>query len=370
MTVDIDTLFTASSSATILRLGLELAESLGLNTTSWRDGDPEKTIFNFLSDQLATREEVIGALIGSGFLADAEGDWLTIVARDFFGVDRTAAEASEPSVTFANGGGGAYSKAIGEVIVKASSTGELFRSTEALTLASGPGTTATITFVAENAGTVGTVSANDIDTIVSTMLGVTISSSTAAAGVDAQSDSSLQSACTNSLGSVSVEGPPDAFNAVALNHDLTGETTITRSYTTEDASDGTVTVYLATATGAPSAGAVTAANDAIEIWATPCCVTPTVSAASEYSQAVTQTVDGTDIPAGTEAAVSALLLTLFAAIPIGGLISRSAITTLTHSYLVAQGATDVSVVTTVPASDGALTTGFVPVVGAVSVTEI
>lgn len=370
MTIDVTTLFTSATAARILSVGLELAEALGLNTTSWREGDPEHTLYSFLADTLSDREDLIGELIQAGFLSSATGSWLTLVAQDLFGVTRTAASPSTPSVTFDNTGGGAYSKGIGEVIVKASSTGELFRNTEALTLASGPGVSATIAFEAENAGAAGSVALDDIDTIVSTMLGVEIDTSTASTGVDEQSDASLRSECSSSIGSVSVNGPPDAYNAVCLDSDLTGETTLTRASTTENAVDGTVTVYVATSSGAPAGGAVTAAQTAVELWATPACITPTVIAASEYSQAVTQTVNGTDIPSGFAAALTTLFTSYLSGVDIAGVISMSALTAITHDYLVAQGATDVSVITTVPAASVALSAGQVPVIGAVSVTEV
>jgi phage-related baseplate assembly protein len=370
MTVDITTLFTATTAARILSTGLALAEALGLSTTTWRDGDPEPTLYGFLADMLSDREDVITELIKAGFLSVASGTWLTLVAQDMYGVTRTAAEASAPTVTLSNSGGGSYTKGVGECIVKASSTGELFRSSEAFTLASGPGTTASVAFEAENAGTVGNVALDDVDTVISTMLGVTITTSTAAVGVDEQSDESLRTECTSTLGSVSVNGPPDAYNAVALDSDLTGESTLTRATTSEDASDGTVQVYVATATGAPTAGAVTAAETAIELWATPATITPTVSAATEVTQAVTQSVSGTDIPAGAEAAVEALVIAYFGTIAIGGLVAVSAITALTQDYLVGAGATLVTVTTSVPSADVSLAAGTVVVAGTVTVTEV
>jgi len=370
MTISISTLFTGDTASRILSVGLELAASLGLDTTSWRDGDPEKTLFNFVADRLADRDTIITELIKAGFLSLTSGDWLTLVAGDLYGVTRTAATAAAPSVDFSNALGGVYSKAIGEVIVKASSTGELFRNSEAFSISSGPGATATVAFVAENAGTTGNVALDDVDTIVTTMLGVTITGSTAASGVDAQSDASLQTACTNTLGALSANGPPDAYNAVALDSDLTGETTLTRATTVEDASDGTVTIYVATSTGAPAGAAVTAAQDAIEIWSTPACITPTVVAASEYPLAVTQTVSGTGIPSGVEAAVTALITAEFADVEIGGYISLSALTALTHNYLIAQGATDVLVTTTAPSASVQLAAGQVVTAGVVTVTEV
>jgi len=369
MTIDVRTLFTSDSATRLFATGLEVAAALGLPVTSWRVGDPSRTLFKWLADALATRDLVGSEFIRAGFLRSATGAWKTLVASDVFGVERTAATYATPTVTLSNAGGGAYVRAAGEVIVKASSTGVTFRSTEALDLASGPGTSATIALVADVAGSAGTVGANDIDEIVTTMLGVSATASTAAIGTDEQSDASLETECFATLGRASSNGPPDAYNATVLDSALTGATTITRATTTEDASDGTVTVYVATASGAVSAGEVALAQAAVELWATPATVTPTVVSAIADPQAISLDVSGDDIPATAETDIAALYVAHYATIPISGFVSLSALSSIAHTYLVGAGATSVLVAMTAPAG-GALAVGRVATVASCVVTEI
>jgi hypothetical protein len=370
MTVDIETLIEESTAAEWLAIGLELAAALGLTVTSWAVGGPSRTMFKFISRGLEVRDSLVADSIRAGFLSAASGTWLTLLADEVYGVTRESATYATPTVSFSNGGGGVYDRGIGEVIVKASSTGVTFRNTASLSLASGPGTTATIAFAADEGGSAGTVGVDDVDTIVTTMLGVTITASTAATGIDEQDDASLRDECTDSLGSVSVNGPPDSYNAVAKNSTLTGSAEVTRATTTEDATDGTVTVYLAGATGGVSAGAVTAVQDAIETWATPATITPTATSASASVQAVTATISGSGVPATAEADIEAALITYFATLDIGGLLAVSAVTSLIHEYLVAQGVTSPTVSVSVPSADVDFAEGVVGTVGVVTVTEV
>jgi len=369
MTVDIRTLFQVETAERILTIGLELAAAVGLPVDSWVVDGASRTFFKFLAKVLANRDVEVGELNRAGFLSSTSGTWLTLLAQDVYGVTREAATYATPTVTLANSGGGVYTRAAGEVIVKASSTGVTFRSTDALSLASGPGTTATIALVADSEGSAGSVGADDIDEIVTTMLGVTASSSTAATGIDEQADASLVDECLATLGSLSENGPPDAYNAVALNSTLTGTSDVTRAKTSEDAVDGTVTEWIAGSSGEVSGATVTLVQDAIETWATPATVTPTVLSAGAEAITVAYTISGEAIPASAEADIEALVGAHFATIDIDGIVSASALVSLAHEYLIAAGATDVTVLLTDGASVAEVD-GTVFTVGSVTVTEV
>lgn len=272
-------------------------------------------------------------------------------------------------MTLSNAKGATYSRAIGEVIVKSSASGVTYRSTEALALASGPGTTATIALVADVAGSEGSVGVNDIDEIVTTMLGVTATASTAAVGIDEQSDASLADACLATLGSVSVNGPPDAYVAVCLDSTLTGTSSITRAATSTDDTGGAVDVWIARASGAVSSGVVALAQDAVETWATPAGFTPTVYSATNSAQTTAFTVNATGVPATASADIEALVVAYYAALAIGGFVSRSALHSLVYVYLAAAGASDIIVTVTAPAG-GTLTEGYVATLDTCTVTEV
>lgn len=369
MTIDVRDLFVAETYTALLARGLAACVTAGLSVLSWRVGDPSHTLLAWLAEMIAERDLVAAEFFKAGFLRSATGSWKTLVAQDVFGVTRGSATYATPTVTLSNAGGGVYNKAAGEVIVKSSSSGVTYRSTAALSLASGPGTSATLALVCDEAGSAGTCGVDEVDEIVSTMLGVTITASTAAIGIDEQSDASLEEECLSTLGALSANGPPDAYNAVALNSALTGTTDVTRSTTSESSATGAVTQYVAGASGAVSAGVVDAVQDAIETWATPATITPTVASATNAAQTVAYTISGDDIPATAEDDIEDLVIAYFAELPIGGYVSTAALIALAYDYLVAAGASNVQVLLTSPAG-GTLSNGYVATLATCTVTEV
>ncbi|OFV81985.1 MAG: hypothetical protein A2Y78_00175 [Acidobacteria bacterium RBG_13_68_16] len=368
--IDVKTLFTVETAESILAYGLEVATALGLPVTSWQVDDPSRVLFKFVSRILESRDAQASLFIRSGFLLSSEGAWKTLIAAEFFDVTRVAATYATSTITLANGAGGFYQRDAGDLVVKSSTSGVTYHSTAAFTLASGPGTTTTVAVIADEEGADGSAIVNAIDTLVSTMTGVTITASTAAVGLDEQSDASLDEACLNSLGALSPNGPPDAYNSVVTDPDRTGTSAITRAASTENSSTGVVTVYVAGPSGDVASGDVVLAQAAIDAWATPLCITATAVNATETTVTVTASVSGDDIPASVDADCEALIGSLFGSTPIGGLVSRSALISLIHGYCVDEGATDVTVTMSAPAADVTLATGAVPVAGTITITEV
>lgn len=353
----------------ILERGLTVARLLGLAVSSWQAGDPTRALFKHLAEELALRDTIDAEYTKSAFLSTAEGDWLTVHAKEVYGIDRGEADYARPTVTFLNNGGGFYTKAPGEVTVKSTLTGKTYHNDEAFELL-GVGTTATVNFVADEPGTGSNCGVNEIDDFVTVLLEVEITASGAATGVDAQSDPDLRTACLNTLGALSPNGPPDAYDAVIFNPDLTGTTEITRTQYVLDATNGSVAVYLAGPAGQVSAGAVTAAQTAAYAYARPIGFTPIFSNSTEDEVSVTATISGVGLPADYATQAATAFTAMLQAAPIGGKISRSSIISLFQVLATDAGATDVSVTLALPAADVDLADGHVPVVGAFSLTEI
>jgi hypothetical protein len=370
VTVSIDTLFTVSTAERILETGLELLAAAGVDTTSWQVDDPVRVLFKFAARVLETRDEEAAVFIKSGFLTTARGSWKTLVASEFFGVERDEATYATSTVTLSNGGGGYFELDAGRLVVKNSTTGVTYHSTEDMVLASGPGTTTTVEVIADEAGTAGNAGVDEIDDIVIDLIDVTISSSTQAVGADEQSEASLETECLESLGALSPNGPSDAYNYVVKQSSLTGSDEITRAQTLANSSTGAVTVYVAGASGAVSGAAVTAAQDAVEAWATPNCITPTVTNSTEDSTAFAFNVSGTGIPGDYEATLSDLIGAHLAELDVGGLIAVSATTSIAHQLLVDSGVEDPTVTQTAPASDVDLADGHVATLASCTVTEV
>jgi hypothetical protein len=361
-------LFAVSTAAEIFEYGLSLARIVGLPVTSWRTGDPTRSLYKYLANVLAALETSNADYIRAGFLSTASGDWLTVLALETFGVTRTEATHATPTVTVTNSGGGFYEIEAGDLTFRASGIDKTYHNTSGGTLSAG----ATVTFdlVADEAGSDSSVEADEVDALVTTLLGVEVDSSTAAIANDEQSDEELREQCGDTLGALSPNGPADAYEYVCRNPDLTGVTDITRAKTVDDSDTGDVIVYVAGPSGPVAGASVTAAQDAVEEWATPNCITPTVTNCTVTTISVTATISGADIPGDFEDRIEDALESLFASIDIGGTVAVSAIISTIHNTLVAAGATGVIVNLTIPAANVPMATDAVPQLNVVTITEV
>jgi uncharacterized phage protein gp47/JayE len=306
--------------------------------------------------------------VRSGFLRFARGSWLTLLAEDVYGVAPTPATYATSTVSLTNTSGAFYVFDAGDLTFENATTGATFTSTTSITLAGGASGTVDVT--ADEAGSSGSSPVDEIDNIVTTYDGLTITGSTVAVGQDAQSEESIRTQCLATLGALSPNGPADAYEYVCRNSDLTGTTEVTRASSSGETTNGTVAVYVAGASGAVSGDAADACQDAAEAWATPLCITPTVASASGVSIDVTATVSGGNVPATIEDLVESALAAMLAEIDIGGLVALSAIYSVIHGVLVDNDVTSPTVTLTVPASDTSLADGEVATIGTVSVTEV
>lgn len=363
MTISVASLFAVRTRAQLLALALEIAEDIGLPVTSWQTGDPTRSDYVYLSGALETLETASVAFIKGGYKDEAEGDELTLLAKQQFNVDRVEATYASTSIVLTNASAWNYPLEAGDIIAKSTTSDATYTSTSGGTLA--PFGTLTIDVVADVAGAGSSAAIGEIDDLVTTLLGVTCTNPAAAVGLDEETNESVRERCDDKLASFSPNGPRDVYDYVARNHDLTGEDTVTRSRTTHDHDFGRVTNYIADADGAVSGGALTAVQDAHITWAAPLCITPTAVSASAVAVPVTyeiwlyESVNKTE--AEVTSAIDAALVAFFAARPIGGDIKAPATTGKLWVAMVRKtiaatfAAADViDVVVTAPAGDTAL----------------
>lgn len=373
MTINIDVLWAVNTAEKIFDLGIQVAQALGLPTTSWRTGDPERSLFKYLAEVLAAHDGQVSSSIKAGFLSSAVADaketgntgWLKLLAYETFGVVVPDAAYAKPSITLRNNGGGNYPRLVGEITVKNSATGKTYHNTNAPAPLNA-GATVTYTLEADEAGAASSAAVNEIDAIVTTMLGVVIVSSSAGFAGDELKPDEIGVLCSATLGALSPNGPPDAYVYVCLNSKLTGTTEVTRAYAYGTSSQGRAQVYVASATGAVSSGGLLACQAAVEVWATPLCTLPTVASAVPRVVAVTCTITGIAIPADYAARTRAGLASYFASLPIHGTVARSAILAAIHKAVPEID----SVVMSLPAADIALGVAEVATLGTVTATEI
>jgi baseplate J-like protein len=365
VTISVTSLFTAETAEQVLAFGLDIARLVGLPVTSWRSGDPTRSLYKYLATKLALLEGVYSEYIKAGFLSSASGDWLTVLALEVYGVTRTEATYAAGTITLTNSGGGFYAIDPGDLTFKCSATDKTFHNTTSGTLSAGA--TVVFSFEADEAGSASSVALDEIDELVTTLLGVTITTSSAAVANDEQDDVALKVQCQSTLGALSPDGPPDAYEYVVRNPELTGVTEITRAATAHDSTAGTVTVYVASPTGTVTSPSVAAAQDAVEIWATPLCITPTVVSVTTVAVNVTATISGDDIPLDFEDLITTALGAFFSDVPVDGSgVAVSRLIKLIHDTI----PEITSVTITIPAANVALAIGQAPITGTVSITVV
>jgi uncharacterized phage protein gp47/JayE len=371
-------LLVSETKAQIYARGLEVADALGLNTSSWVAGDPTRSLYHFLGDALSRLEEMVAGFIGSGFLDYAADDWLTLLAEQAYNVERVEGTFATSTVTLTNSGGGVFIVAAGDVVVKNTGTGKTYTNTTGGTLSPGVGEELELDVTADEVGSDSSAAADAINALVTTMLGVTVTASTAALGLDEEEDEALRDRCRAKLGMLSSAGPADAYNYVVKSSDLTGVTDITRARTVGDSTIGDVVVYVAGAAGDVDAASVTAAQLAVETWAAPICITPTVTNATEVLVPVTYSVwlyasVGEETPTITTA-IAAALAGMFALRPIGGDIISPATAGKLYQSLIVSTIKEVypdhafRVTVSAPAGDTDLTIGQVAVLDDITAT--
>jgi Baseplate J-like protein len=339
--IDAATLFVAETKEKILAKGLQIATALGVDTTTWSDGDPTLTDFWFISELLELLEQIVAVFTKSGFLSSAEGDWLKVVLYESFGVEVSDATRASCLATLTNAGGGQWTITPGSITAKNTTTGKTFRNVTS----GNPGTLfgvgavcSGIEFVADEPGSASNTAVGELDELVTVMRGVTIANTTVAIAIDEPSVEQQRQLGRDKLGALSPNGPADAYNSVAKNPKLTGTTDITDARTYGDNDAGDVTVYLRGSSGAVTEPVRALAEAAIVKNAVPLTITPAVLSATNKVVPVTYTIwlyaDDAREADEIEEAIEKLLFAMFPARPIGGDIIPPAVTGALYRSLI------------------------------------
>lgn len=327
----IDQLIQPLSKEQVAQSILNLCASAGLKTTSWQSGGAALTIIDVISQLFAGFTVGISNFVRSGFLDLATGAFLTLDAYFTYGVLREEASYASTPCTVTNASGGLYTFKEGTFIASNSTTGITFVNLAPFTLqpTGNPGASQTVSMQAQTPGSPGTSSAGQIDHVVTSATGVSITNPTAAIGIDGESDELLRQRCRDKLGSLSPDGPKGAYEFVAKSATDSGGNPlgVTRVFVRTGTGDGLVFIYVAGASGALPSGDITIINDAIQRQAVPDSTLAVVH--NSTNVVVDLTVDvwvytaagmsDADIEAATIAAMDAY----FPTVPIGGFVLTS-----------------------------------------------
>ncbi len=373
-TYSITDLFTASTRDEIMGEILTIASDVGLAITAWQSGQPSRTIFAILSQKIADTTLANAEVIKGGYLDSATGAWLTLLAQCLYKVTRLPAQyATGNSLEITNSSTANVEYLAGEMIVAHEITGATYRNTADLVLA--PGVTSSIVILADVAGVASNAAAGKVTVIANPDLAVT--NLEAILGSDAETDDELRERCRNKLDALSPNGPRDVYSFIAKTPEYSATSVpITRVSPVTDPTTGVITVYLATAAGAPSGGDVAIVDTAFDLWATPLCTTAVAAAASALSVPVTYQVwiKGTVLTSSQiEDAIADALDVYFKTIPIGGDIVDPDVTGYVRTGLLElvigkAVAGIVKVAIAAPTGDVTLTAGQVPTLGTVTPT--
>lgn len=323
------TLLAVTPSTAVYAKFISLAKAVKMNVEAWAVGDPTRSELSVLASYLGDiLEPGIQAAISGGFLGLARGDWLTLKSALDYNTPRIGAEAATCEVLLTNSKGGVFAFSAGQVTVMNPSTSQTYRSTgywngSAFVSSGTLGSMGTLRMQveAEVAGSVGTAAPGTITAMVTTFTGVTCSNTSAAVGVDTESDDDLTSRSQLVFEATSPDGPLGAYEYYAETPSLNGGANVTRARSYGLTTNGKFPTYLASASGAASSGDVALVQAACLANCTPIGITPQFLAASDlfvtigYSLSVYSDINLTN--AQIQAAVDAALIALFRSEDIG-----------------------------------------------------
>lgn len=319
MALPLDTLIRAVTKDEAFEMALDMLESVKIPARSWRRGGVARSIVGVLATVAAQASDIVANGIASQFLEHAQRDWLTLLAHYLYKVERITATFASGYVTLTNQGGGVFDYGANEVVIKASSTGARYRITEAFHL--GVLGEVTVAVAAIEAGSASSAEPGAIDTLETTMQRVVVGNVEAVIGLDAESDDDLKTRCWASIGTLSPNGPRDAFEFAVRSATIAGNpTNINRLVVKPALGNGTVRLVCASASGTPTSEELTAARASVELLART--DTDTVLLEGAASVVVSKTITiwrrGSDDDT-VRAAAFAALETLSATYPIGGI---------------------------------------------------
>lgn len=359
-------------------------EARGVATSSWKPGAIARTIIAAVALILSAFSSLQATIANSGFLELSSGSWLEIVARQVYGVEKIVGTFASGNVTLDNAGAGVFSIAIGDLTVANSTSGKTYKNTATIDIAAfETGVIAPVQAV--EIGSDSSSAATLIDTLVTVLSGVTVTNALSLVGTDPETDAALTTRALAKTGTLSPNGPSDAYRFLALSAktDDGASAGVTRVTTTADG-EGNVSVLLATASGTitGSLGDTTtplgAANEEIQVNAVPLAVTATVASAVALAIAPTYELWVRSAIGLTEteikAQVAAALLTFFSVQPIGGsrkvpgggFVFTDAIDAAITEVIGTGNLIDLDL--TVPAADAAVASNEAPVVGTITAT--
>ncbi len=369
-------LIKAQTSDQIKATALSILEALEFPVASWHAGAVVRTVVALLSRIAAPFTDTMALVAKSGWLDYAADDWLDVVSEQVFRVVRVPATFATGTLRLDNSQGGVFPFAIGAFRVYNPTTKKTYRNTTAFTL-NALETNKQIPIEAIEIGSASTSAAGTITALETILNGVTVTNEAVVSGFDKETDPNLRSRCRAKLGSLSPNGPPDAYDYIARSFDLNGGVLIDRTRVVKDSNTGDVVVYLAGPSGAVTAPDVAKVQDAYERLCAPLCIDPTAVSAGAITINIVCTVwiytyrnmKTTDV----QTAIQAALLEWVKTIGIGGDVIPAGTGAVFYDAIEGEIRKAVPIITvsvTTPAADFAVLGSQVVQLGTVTTTVV
>ena len=265
----------------------QVAVTVGLQTENWSELGFTRKMLALFATLYTTAGDVVRFIAAAGFLDYAEGDWLTLLARNVFRVVRVEATFASgvEAIKLTNTGGGLYVLEVGDLIVAHATTKKTYRNSTAGTLSPGVGQILRLDLVADEAGSDSNASIGTITELVTNQIGATVTNEVALAGLDRQEDEALRQLCRDSNATLSIGGIKKAYEYYAKSavDDDGISVGVTRVKVMPAPGDGTLVVFIAGVSGALSGPSVAFVQASFDLNVTPYGFDATATSAANLS---------------------------------------------------------------------------------------
>lgn len=328
MALPIDELFAKQTRTEVENSILSVATLLGLDVTSWQPGGVARTIIATIAQIGADFTTITSTIAKSGFLFESASatdptldDWEDLLGENLYNVARIPAQLATGNVFLTNTSGNTYALAIGDLHVANTATGKTYVNSAAGTIL--PFGTLTLAVQADEAGSASTATTGQITTMVTQLLGVTVTNPAALVGTDKETNLAYAQRCIDKLSSLSPDGAAGAyafFVKTIAAPPLSAVITRAKAFSPNT---GQVRIIAANAGGAPTVGDLAILTSQVQQSVLPLGISITggsVEAATTQAIAISVTVYArTSAPLTVQNDINMALTAYIAAIPIGGI---------------------------------------------------
>jgi hypothetical protein len=243
-------LYTIETKEEALERSLQSASDLGLPTTDWHEGEPTLTLIEHHAARDAELQAHLRPILAGGLLSWAEGDHLTLLCREVYETERIGATRAGTTVTVSCAAGfGPYTGlGAGDLIFANTVTDKTYTSTSGGTAQHG--VPLQVDVLADEAGSGSSAAAGEITTVVTGLLGLSVTNVAAAIGLDGEADEPLRARARFKPPDINeaASGPKGKYAYTALDPKRNNGANVTRVAVRGDTMSGLCTVVL----GGPS----------------------------------------------------------------------------------------------------------------------